>query len=147
MAVEQQLEAMNVRLQAAQDQVAELSTGIDRVRAEASQAVFELKQKIATMESRGGPEKEFNLVNRKEFSGERFSGDKKENFKVWTKGVKIFCNTHKVGFKKILENIEAHEDVEVDIGVIGAMQWEAAVEANIKLYDFLCTYTSGDALK
>ena len=82
MAADQQLEAMNVRLQAAQEQVADLSAGLDRVRSEASQAVFELKQKVTSLESRNSNEKEFTLVNRKEFSGDKFSGDKKENFKT-----------------------------------------------------------------
>ena len=49
MTTEQQIEAINIQLQASQQQVAELSEGIDRVRAEACQAVHELKERIGQL--------------------------------------------------------------------------------------------------
>ena len=131
--MEQQIQAINVQLKSSQNQVAELSSGIDRVRAEASQAVYELKEKIKVLEGKG--KKTFNLISSKDFAGGKFGGGKNENFKPWSKKVKVFCNAHKTGFKRVLEKVELDEDQIVDVNTIAAMDWEDAIEANEKLYD------------
>ena len=83
MTTEQQFAAINLQLKASQDQVAELSSGIDRVRAEASQAVYELKMRIKDLQQTNVTA--FTLINKKDFVGGKFGGDKNEDFKPWTK--------------------------------------------------------------
>ena len=52
MTVEQQLEAVNVQLRASQEQVNVLSAAIDSVRKEASDAVLDLRNAVATEQQR-----------------------------------------------------------------------------------------------
>ena len=87
-----------------------------------------------------------SLVNTKEFHGGKFAVAKHESFNIWGPKVRIFCNAHKQGFRKALEDIENNEEVEVGARQIAEMQWEHAQVADAKLADFLATYTADDAL-
>ena len=143
-------------LSSSQEQVATLSRAIDSVRAEASNAVGDLRNLLAAeqqrgqalaaqMESRterGG--RPVSFVNIKNFDGGQFTGLKGENFRAWSKKAKIYCNALGRGFKKALELAEQHEG-SVDIDTLQLTGWAAAVEADARLYDFLSTYTAGDA--
>ena len=161
----EQLAAINAQLQSSQTQVATLSTAIDGVRKEASDAVLELRNGLALEQARsaeladqlarfsagGGAagrtyEREMNLVNTKEFAGGKFLGAKNESFKIWSRKVRIFCNSQKGGFRKALESVENNEEVEVSARIISEMAWEHAQTADQKLADFLATYCADDAL-
>ena len=161
-----QLAAINMALLSSQEQVATLYQAIDGVRKEASDAVLELRNGLAMEQARsaeladklqqwGGPAqgnvlprgREMRLVNTKEFSGGNFAGAKNESFKIWSKRVRIFCNSQEAGFKKALEGIELNEEVELKTRVVNDMQWEHAETANVKLSDFLSTYCADDALQ
>ena len=72
--------------------------------------------------------------------GGRFTGSRGDNFKAWSKLVRIFCNTQKTGFKRILEDIDLNEDMEINQRVLGEWAWEYAGIANGKLHDFLMTH-------
>ena len=166
MAIDQQLQAIQMQLAASQEQTTMLSTAIDGVRKEASEAISELRNGLAMEQNRSrelaeklqawnGPAqgnilprgREMRLVNTKEFSGGKFAGAKNESFKVWSKRVRIFCNSQEAGFKKALENVEQNESVEVNTRILEDMQWEHAHTANAKLSDFLSTYCADDALQ
>ena len=94
-----------MQLASSQEQVATLSMAIDNVRAEASNAVRELRERPAAEQLRTeslqsliasvgrGETKNWNLVNSKEFAGGRFTGSRGDNIKAWSKLVRIFCNT------------------------------------------------------
>ena len=73
-------------------------------------------------------------------------GANNESCKLWSKRVRIFCNSQEAGFKKVLEEIELNDTIEVNMRVIQAMQWEHAESANVKLSDFLCAYCVDEAL-
>ena len=102
-----EIQAIKMQLASAQEQVATLSIAIDSVRAEASNAVRELREGLAAEQRRteslqspitaGGRSepKGWNLVSSKEFAGGRFTGARGENFKAWSKLVRIYCNTQK----------------------------------------------------
>ena len=155
MTMEQQITAINMQLQASQEQVTTLSKAVDSVRQEASDAVLGLRAQLAHEQATtqqlqdalarhpgsggGGSSREMSAVNTKEFSGGKFSGAKNENFKVWSRKVRIFCNAQKHGFRKALEGLENNEEVEVNARVINEMAWEHAQTADAKLADFLAT--------
>ena len=119
-----EIQASLMQLTSAQEQVATLSVAIDSVRAEASNAVRELREGMAAEQRRTeslqslivaggrGEAKGWNLVSSKEFAGGRFTGPRGDNFKAWSKLVRIFCNTQKAGFKRVLEDIDLNEDVD-----------------------------------
>ena len=154
-----ELQAIMMQLASAQEQVATLSMAIDTVRAEASNAVRELREGLAAEQRRteslqsflaaGGRSepKVWNLVSSKEFAGGRFTGARGENFKAWSKLVRIYCNTQKTGFKRVLEDIDLNEEVEVNQRVFEGWSWEHADVANSKLHDFLMTHCGDDALR
>ena len=145
-------------LTSSQEQVATLSRAIDSVRAEASGAVLELRNLLAVEQQRGQTlttrleqghggdrgARPVSFVNTKVFDGGTFSGLKGENFRMWSKKAKIFCNVLSRGFKKALELAETQETA-VDVHALQLPGWDEAVEADAKLYDFLWTYTAGDA--
>ena len=157
MATQEQMAAVHAALVSSEEQVKTLSTAIDSVRAEASGAVSELRnllaveqQKSAVMAARldqGGPRdrgRPVSFVNTKVFDGGHFAGTKGENFRTWSKKAKVYCNALSRGFKQALEMAEQSEGT-VDVGNLKLMGWDEAVEADTKLFDFLATYTSGDA--
>ena len=161
------LAAIQLQLTSSQEQVATLSNAIDGVRKEASEAVHDLRNGLAMEQAKsaelaealrqfqagGGPRqgqlghgREMRLVNTKEFAGGKVAGAKNESFKIWSKRVRIFCNSQQAGFKKILEDIELNEKLEINTRVLQEMQWEHAETANVKLADFLSTYCVDEAL-
>ena len=158
MASQEQVDAINMALVSSQEQVATLSRAIDSVRAEASNAVADLRNVLAAEQQRGlamaaqleagrgerGGGRPVNFVNIKTFDGGTFAGLKGENFRAWSKKAKIYCNALSRGFKRALELAEQQES-SVDIEALQLTGWTAAVEADAKLYDFLSTYTAGDA--
>ena len=159
MTMAEQLAAVNMQLLSSQEQLAALSKAIDTVRQEASDAVTDLrngllKEQIKSKEMtdyitkfgqaqnpQGGgyKEREMSLVNTKEFHGGQFAGAKNESFKIWGRKVRIFCNAQKQGFRKVLEDVENNEDVEIGARQIAEMAWEHAQTADAKLADFLAT--------
>ena len=164
MAMEQRLQAIQMQLTSSQEQVATLSAAIDNVRAEASNAVRELRENLAAEMARtavlqqavgrgGASSRDWTLVSSKEFGGGKFGGGKGESFKIWSKKVKIFLNIKKEGFKKILEAIEVNEENVVDDRAVANMglSWGITAEqcksASAKLADFLQTYCGDDALR
>ena len=87
MAVEQVLQAIQMQLTSSQEQVATLSAAIDNVRAEASNAVRELRENLAAEMARtavlqqavgrgGASSRDWTLVSSKEFGGGKFGGGK-----------------------------------------------------------------------
>ena len=164
MAVEQVLQAIQMQLTSSQEQVATLSAAIDNVRAEASNAVRELRENLAAEMARtavlqqavgrgGASSRDWTLVSSKEFGGGKFGGGKGESFKIWSKKAKIFLNIKKEGFKKILEAIEVNEENVVDdravanMGLAWGITAEQCKSASAKLADFLQTYCGDDALR
>ena len=105
---------------------------IDNVRAEASNAVRELREGLAAEQRRTeslqsliasggrGETKNWKLQG---VCGGRFTGSLGDNFKAWSKFFRIFCNTQKTGFKRILEDIDLKEDVEINQRVVGEWAW------------------------
>ena len=151
MASDQQMQAIAMQLQSSQEQVATLSMAIDNVRAEAGRAVTELRQQLAALQNLTageGRNRDWTLLNVKEFSGGKFTGSKGESFKVWSKKAKISLNIKKEGFKKILETVEDDEETRVDDRKLANLKltWEFSVIATAKLADFLQTYCGDDAL-
>ena len=160
----EQFQAVQMQLASSEQQVATLSTAIDSVRKEASDAVLELRTGLAMEQARSaelaeklqqwpgqradGPPRtrEMRLVNSKEFAGGKFAGAKNESFKTWSKRVRIFCNSQEPGFKKALESVELNEEQEVNARIIDEMRWDPGHTANQKLSDFLSTYCVDDAL-
>ena len=162
----EQFQAIQMQLVSSEQQVANLSTAIDGVRKSASDAVLELRTGLAMEQARsaeladkiqqwsdgahgahGAPRnREMRLVNSKEFAGGKFAGAKNESFKVWSKRVRIFCNSQEPGFKKALESVELNEEQEVNARIIDEMLWDPGHTANQKLSDFLSTYCVDDAL-
>ena len=151
--------AVHAALTSSQAQVASLSTAIDSLRAESSNAVTELRALLATEQQRGqafdarlGHERggreprPVTFVNVKVFDGGVFTGAKTENYRTWSKKAKIYCNALSRGFKKAMELAEG-QATSVDVDALNLTGWTEAVEADQKLYDFLSTYTSGDAAR
>ena len=160
MAVQQEFARIQLQLTSAEEQIGTLSTAIDAVRAEAGNAIRELRDQMAAEQVRhnvlmqavsrnGGTGRDWALISSKDFQGGFFSGAKTDNFRVWAKKVKVFLNTKKEGFKKNLENIEKDEDVPVDQRLLSDLNlnWEHGVLANGRLSDFLQTYCNEDALR
>ena len=112
MVSQEQVDAINMALNSSQEQVATLSRAIDSVRAEASNAVGDLRNVLAAeqqrgqalaaqMESRterGG--RPVSFVNIKNFDGGQFTGLKGENFRAWSKKAKIYCNALRRGVQE-----------------------------------------------
>ena len=160
MAAQQEFARIQLQLTSAEEQIGTLSTAIDAVRAEAGNAIRELRDQMAAEQVRhnvlmqavsrnGGTGRDWALISSKDFQGGIFSGAKTDNFRVWAKKVKVFLNTKKEGFKKILETIEKDEDAPVDQRLLSDLNlnWEHGVLANGRLSDFLQTYCHEDALR
>ena len=107
--------AVHAALTSSQDQVATLSTAIDSLRAESSNAVAELRNLLAVEQQRGaaltarlaqdrGGHREggrpVSFVNTKVFDGGQFSGAKGDNFRTWSKKAKVFCNALSRGLQE-----------------------------------------------
>ena len=147
-----EIQAIRMQLASSEEQAATLSMAIDNVRAEASNAVRELREGLAAEQRRTESlqsliasvvrceAKNWNLLSSKEFAGGRFTGSRGDNFKAWSKLVRIFCNTQKIGFKRILEDIDLNEDVEINQRVVSEWAGEYADIANGKLHDFVMTH-------
>ena len=159
-ATQQQFVMVQAQLASAEEQITTISTALDNMRSEASAAIKELRvlliaeqQKTDLLQkaygNNGRKEKDWALVNSKEFAGGKFSGAKGEEFRGWAKKVKVFANGHREGFKKLLEIIEKDEDAPVDQRLLKDLNlnWEYAVTAAAKLADFLQTYCQADALR
>ena len=155
MVSQEQMAAVHAALTSSQEQVATLSSAIDSVRAEASNAVLELRNLLAAEQQRGAAVaarldrgrdtgRPVSFVNTKVFDGGTFAGTKGENFRTWSKKAKVFCNALSRGFKQALELAEQSEGT-VDVNGLNLNRWDEAVDADSKLFDFLATYTSGDA--
>ena len=82
---------------ASQDQIATLSSAIESLRTDSSNAIRELRNLLAEEKAKSSAskrsEKPLTFINSKNFEGGKFTGAKFENFRTWSKKVKIFCNT------------------------------------------------------
>ena len=96
MVSQEQMAAVHAALTSSQEQVATLSSAIDSVRAEASNAVLELRNLLAAEQQRGAAVaarldrgrdagRPVSFVNTKVFDGGTFAGTKGENFRTWSK--------------------------------------------------------------
>ena len=167
----EQATAMNQALLTAQQHITNLSTEIDKlkighdmdlatakedhearlaaVRQEASDAVLEMRQRINDLETaRGGGHREprvTSLINLKKFEPKTFEGKMSDNIKPWAKSIRNYCNACRPGFRVALEWAELQATT-VTVNELNAMNWNEALEANIELYDYLQTVTSGEAL-
>jgi hypothetical protein len=148
---QEQMDAVNFALRSSQEQVATLSRAIDSVREEASNAVSEIRGTlaVATAQLQERKKREMSFVNVKTFDGGTFAGARGDNtlasYRAWAKKVKVLTNAQSRGSKKILGKAEKSEGP-VDVNTLTDTNWESALEADSKLHDFLCTYTTGDAL-
>ena len=59
----------------------------------------------------------------------------------------MFANTKRAGFKRALERVQLNDDEPVGVRSLQGAQWEFVEVANVKLADFLQTFTSDDALR
>ena len=66
-------------------------------------------------------------------------------YKGWAKKVTIFCNSQHRGFRAALEKAEECTK-QVEVGDLGIASWELAKDMDEKLYDFIVTFTSDEAL-
>ena len=175
MATLEQVNALNTALSGAQTQILNLSTELDKlriasdldlgvakeehnnnlaaVRREASDAVSEIKQRLAAVEGgHGGREwqggkdgQPRSLINYKKLEPKIFHGRNTDDIKPWAKSIRQYCNASRVGFKTALEWAEA-QTTPITAEEINATNWEPAVEVNLELYEYLQTVTSGEAL-
>ena len=150
MAVEQQIIALNAQLVEANSQIGLMAVALDNLRNESGGAIQELRRLLAQATPAGGwaqkNAKEVAFINVKVFEGGKFGGGSKESLKMWAKKIKIFLNAQHKGMRKALELAEEAVN-KVDIADLGFTDREFATDANEKLHDFLCTYTTEEALK
>ena len=124
----------------------------ERRRRESEAAYTELQRNVGQVGQNVGqsPKREprLSFVNQKHYEGGKFLGNKNENFKVWAKRVRIYCNSQVPGMRRALELTEAHArpvDVHVDQLELGSAS--LAQEADSRLHDFLATFTGEEALR
>ena len=141
---------LNAQLEQNRQHTAQLVTNLESVRAEASNAVSELRRQIAELQQRGGgtagkedPDK-MNLLNLRTLEPNVFTGAKDENYKIWSKRIKTYCNVQRDGFRKALTWAEEEEKA-VDMDIMAAT-WPWATVGDKKLHDMLLNITTNDAL-
>ena len=117
MAEQQEFARIQLQLTSAEEQIGTLSTAIDAVRAEAGNAIRELRDQMAAEQVRhnvlmqavsrnGGTGRDWALISSKDFQGGIFSGAKTDNFRVCAKKVKVFLNTKKDGLNKSCKTLK-----------------------------------------
>ena len=158
-----EIQVLRAQLTGQQQQSATLSQALDTVRAEAGNALRELRDTLAGEQQRAsalqrrlddhdgrdasGRARDWGLVKLSEFTGGKFAGARSESWKTWSKQAKIHFNAQKSGFRRALEAIEEKPDTPVDAHTLEDMNWEHAVSASGKLADFLHMYCADDALR
>ena len=150
MASAEQIAAINLQLSASQEQTTMLAQSLETLRTDSSNAIRELRNLLAEEKAKGTASKKndkpLTFISSKNFEGGKFGGAKFENFRTWSKKVKIFCNTQYRGFRKALTDAEECKD-KVGIENLKLPSWDFAADANEKISDFLHTYTSDDAMR
>ena len=173
MATLEQVNALHTALTAAQTQILNLSTEVDKlriasdvdlsaantehaanlatVRKEASDAVGDLRQRLAAMEGGrdaggggkdGGPR---SLINYKKLEPKIFYGKGTDDIKPWAKTIRQYCNISRPGFRVALEWAES-QTTPITAEDIQSTNWAPATEVNVELYEYLQTVTAGEAL-
>ena len=124
-----------------------LSTEIDTNANNVENQLRQLRVDIAGLSGgRAQGEERFDLVDTKAMSPTLFNGFKTENFKVWAKKVKAYCNGKLDGYRHALELSERMgKDNQVDSSVISGWNWNKGVAADSKLHDMLVLSTGGEA--
>ena len=138
--VEQSIQALNLQLSEANAQIGLMSVALDTLRTESVAAVMDLRRQLASATSAGTKAKDVNFINTKVFEGGKYTGGAKESFKTWAKKVKIYLNSQHRGMRQALE-LSEDASTKVVVGDLKGLDWQFAVEANEKLYDFLMTFT------
>ena len=67
-------------------------------------------------------------------------------YKEWVKKEKTFCNSQHRGFRAALKKAEECTK-QVEVGDLGIATWELGTDMDEKLYDFIVTFTSDEALR
>ena len=125
-----EIQVLRAQLTGQQQQSATLSQALDTVRAEAGNALRELRDTLAGEQQRAsalqrrlddhdgrdasGRARDWGLVKLSEFTGGKFAGARSESWKTWSKQAKIHFNAQKSGFRRALEAIEEKPDAPVD---------------------------------
>ena len=143
--MQSQLTSANAQILALAQMLEAVRADQERLRRESEAAYTDLQRNVGQ-----GPRREQRLsfVNQKQYEGGKFLGNKNENFKVWAKRVRIYCNSQAPGMRRALELAEAHArpiDIQVDHLELGSAS--LAQEADGRLHDFLATFTSEEALR
>lgn len=124
----------------------EYNEKVERLRHESAQAVQELMARVSTMEGRRGQgEHGQSLINRKNFVATKFAGKLDEDIKPWAKSIRNYCNACRPGFRMALETTERSNEPITDDD-IRASSWKPMEDANVELFEYLLTVTSGEAL-
>ena len=141
----QEMAAVQMQLQASAEQLQAVSSALDLLRQESGRAIVELHRLFSeARQSTTNGDCRINFVNSKSFEGGKFGG-KLAEYKAWSKRVKIYCNSQCRGFKAALEQIEAQDDP-MRVAEIQFPSGTDAEELDEKLFDFLVTYTTEEAL-
>ena len=108
--------------------------------------VQDLRRQLAAATPVGSKAKDVNFINTKVFEGGKYTGGIKESFKTWAKKVKIYINSQHRGMRQALD-LSEDGSTKVVVSDLKGLDWKFVVEANEKLYDYLMTFTSEDALR
>ena len=141
------MQAMQLQLDQSTEQNTRLATALDLLRQESHTRIVTMQAEITAF--RGIPSSEkIQLIDLKTYQPDTFGGTISELYKPWAKKAKAYCNAKCQGFRKAMEWAEARM---MSIGsdpssVLSQLNWEQAETADAKLYDFLCTITTGEAL-
>ena len=150
MAMEAAFAAMTERLAQTEAHTRQLSEQLDRLRAESSTAVTELRAQLEQSRAANAvpvtDRKKWSLLHAKNHVPKTFSGDKNDDFKAWVKLVKGYSNAVKSGYKKALEWAETSKEP-ILADELELMSWMDGGEADTNLDDNLMMTTTGDALR
>ena len=149
MSTAEQIANLQTQLEQSRAHTITITEGLDKLRAESSGAVLELRNQVAAMqialnEKSKVKEKELELLNLKHLEPKNFTGAKDENYKSWAKKLKTYCNAKKEGFRKALDWC-GNEESAIDLDVMAA-SWDWARTGNSKFHDLLMNITTDDAL-
>ncbi len=169
--VQAEIAALQQRTHLSEQHGLRLAESLDKLRAESEDALRNAHNKIALLETGRRDQEEalrnahskiamietgrrdqdprgergMQLVDVKTMQPVIFSGKLQESYKHWAKKVKAFCNARKPGFRQALEWAEL-ESTAIDSDSLTALQWDAAEQANSKLYDLLIMLLIDDPL-
>ena len=146
--MQQQLVAANTQILQLAQMVETLRNDQERLRRESEAAYSDLQRNMGQAGQSPKREHRLSFVNQKHYEGGKFLGGKNENFKVWAKRVRIYCNSQAPGMRRALELAEAHTSpIDVHVSQLELGDANLAQEADSRLHDFLSTFTGEEALR